>query len=74
VIETFSVFLAPEMEDEKIDLVLAGLIRAGLVLARSEDPKLEIEAYTARWEQFGAPRSCVGAGLPFAVRIARAEN
>ncbi len=31
------------MEDEKIDLILAGLILAGLVLARSEDPKLEIE-------------------------------
>jgi hypothetical protein len=32
VIETFSV-LAPQMEDEKIDLIRAGLIRAGLVLA-----------------------------------------
>jgi hypothetical protein len=46
VIETFSVFVAPEMEDEKIDL-----IRAGLVLARSEYPKLEIEAYAASLEQ-----------------------
>jgi len=51
VIETFSIFLAPPMEDEKIDLIRAGLIRAGLVRARSEDPKLEIEAYAARWEQ-----------------------
>jgi hypothetical protein len=49
-IETFSVFVAPEMEDEKIDLT-----RAGLVLARSEYPKLEIEAYAARLEQL-APR------------------
>jgi len=34
------------MEDEKL-----ALIRAGLVLARSEDPKLEIEAYAARLGQ-----------------------
>jgi len=33
VIETFSVFLAPQMEDEKIDLIRAGLIRAGLIRA-----------------------------------------
>ena len=38
-IETFSGFVGPEMEDEKIDL-----IRAALVIARSEFPKLEIEA------------------------------
>jgi regulator of sirC expression with transglutaminase-like and TPR domain len=45
-IETFSVFVAPEMEDEKIDL-----IRAALVIARSEYPKLDIEAYAARLER-----------------------
>jgi hypothetical protein len=39
VIETFSLFVGPEMEDERIDL-----IRAALVIARSEFPKLEIEA------------------------------
>ena len=45
-IETFSVFVAPEMDDEKIDL-----IRAALVIARSEYPKLDIEIYAARLEQ-----------------------
>jgi regulator of sirC expression with transglutaminase-like and TPR domain len=45
-IETFAFFVAPEMEDEKIDL-----LRAALVIARSEYPKLDIEAYAARLEQ-----------------------
>ena len=45
-IETFSVFVAPEIEDEKIDL-----IRAALVIARTEYPKLDIEVYAARMEQ-----------------------
>ncbi len=45
-IETFSVFVAPEIEDEKIDL-----IRASLVIARTEYPHLEIEVYAARMEQ-----------------------
>ena len=45
-IETFSVFVAPEIEDEKIDL-----IRAALVIARSEYPNLDIEIYATRMEQ-----------------------
>ena len=45
-IETFSVFVAPEIEDEKIDL-----IRAALVIARTEYPNLDIEVYAARMEQ-----------------------
>lgn len=45
-IETFSVFVAPEIEDEKIDL-----IRAALVIARTEYPNLDIEAYATRMEQ-----------------------
>ena len=45
-IETFSVFVAPEIEDEKIDL-----IRAALVIARTEYPNLDIEMYAARMEQ-----------------------
>jgi regulator of sirC expression with transglutaminase-like and TPR domain len=45
-IETFSVFVAPEIEDEKIDL-----IRAALVIARTEYPHLDIEVYAARMEQ-----------------------
>ena len=45
-IETFSVFVAPEIEDEKIDL-----IRAALVIARTEYPSLDIEVYAARMAQ-----------------------
>jgi regulator of sirC expression with transglutaminase-like and TPR domain len=45
-IETFSVFVAPEIEDEKIDL-----IRAALAIARTEYPNLDIEMYAARMEQ-----------------------
>ena len=45
-IATFSVFVAPEIEDEKIDL-----IRAALVIARSEYPNLDIEIYATRMEQ-----------------------
>jgi len=45
-IDTFSVFVAPEIEDDQIDL-----IRAALVIARTEYPNLDIEAYAARVEQ-----------------------
>jgi regulator of sirC expression with transglutaminase-like and TPR domain len=45
-IETFSVFVGPDIEDEKIDL-----IRAALVIARTEYPDLDIEAYAARVEE-----------------------
>ncbi|HKT89241.1 MAG TPA: transglutaminase-like domain-containing protein [Candidatus Sulfotelmatobacter sp.] len=44
-VETFSVFVAPDIDDEKIDL-----IRASLVIARAEYPKLEIEEYASRIE------------------------
>jgi regulator of sirC expression with transglutaminase-like and TPR domain len=45
-IETFSVFVGPDIEDEQIDLV-----RAALVIARTEYSNLEIEAYASRIEQ-----------------------
>lgn len=45
-IEAFSVFVSPEIEDEKIDL-----IRAALAIARTEYPDLDIEVYAARMEQ-----------------------
>ena len=45
-IQTFSVFVGPDVEDEKIDL-----IRAALVIARTEYPSLDIEAYAARIEE-----------------------
>ena len=46
--ETFSVFASPELEDEKIDL-----IRGALVIARTEYPHLEIEEYAGRIEKMG---------------------
>jgi regulator of sirC expression with transglutaminase-like and TPR domain len=45
-IDTFSVFVAPDMEDDEIDL-----IRAALVIARTQYPNLDIEAYASRVEQ-----------------------
>jgi regulator of sirC expression with transglutaminase-like and TPR domain len=45
-LETFAVFVAPEIEDEKIDL-----IRGALVIARTEYPQLEIEEYAGRVER-----------------------
>ena len=44
-VETFSVFVAPGLDDDKIDL-----IRSALSIARLEYPKLEIEAYASRIE------------------------
>jgi regulator of sirC expression with transglutaminase-like and TPR domain len=44
-LNTFSVFVAPHLEDERIDLV-----RAALAIARTEYPKLEIEEYAGRVE------------------------
>ena len=44
-VETFSVFVSPEIEDEKIDLV-----RGALVIARTEYPELDIEEYAGRIE------------------------
>ena len=45
-IDAFSVFVAPELEDEKIDL-----IRAALLIARGEYPHLDVEVYAARVEE-----------------------
>lgn len=42
-IEAFSVFVGPDIEDEQIDL-----IRAALVIARTEYPNLDIETYASR--------------------------
>jgi regulator of sirC expression with transglutaminase-like and TPR domain len=44
-IDMFSVFVSPDLEDEKIDLV-----RAALVIARTEYPNLDIEVYASRME------------------------
>ncbi|HET6178550.1 MAG TPA: transglutaminase-like domain-containing protein [Candidatus Sulfotelmatobacter sp.] len=45
-IEAFSVFVAPDIEDEKIDL-----IRAALVIARTEYPRLDTEAYATHIQE-----------------------
>jgi regulator of sirC expression with transglutaminase-like and TPR domain len=45
-IETFSVFAGPDIEDESIDLV-----RAALVIARTEYPGLDLETYAGRVEE-----------------------
>ena len=42
-IDAFAAFVSPDTEDERIDL-----IRAALLIARTEYPKLDIEAYSAR--------------------------
>ncbi|HEY3973786.1 MAG TPA: transglutaminase-like domain-containing protein [Candidatus Sulfotelmatobacter sp.] len=45
-LDIFSVFVAPDLEDEKIDL-----IRAALLIARGEYPGLDIEVYATRIEK-----------------------
>lgn len=45
-IESFSTFVGPDIEDERIDL-----IRAGLVIALTEYPTLDIEAYVENFEK-----------------------
>jgi regulator of sirC expression with transglutaminase-like and TPR domain len=45
-VETLSIFVGPEVEDEKIDL-----IRAALTIARTEYPNLDIEVYASRMEE-----------------------
>jgi regulator of sirC expression with transglutaminase-like and TPR domain len=45
-IESFSTFVGPDVEDERIDL-----IRAGLVIARTEYPTLDLEAYVENVEE-----------------------
>lgn len=52
-VDTFSVFVHPDIEDEKIDL-----IRAALVIARGEYPDLDIEEYSSRIEKLAR---CVAA-------------
>jgi len=44
-IETFSVFVGPDVEEQDIDL-----IRASLAIARTEYPSLDIEAFASRVE------------------------
>jgi regulator of sirC expression with transglutaminase-like and TPR domain len=57
-VETFSVFVAPDLEDEKIDL-----IRSALVIARTEYPALDIEEYAGRVERMSRRAAALAAGL-----------
>jgi regulator of sirC expression with transglutaminase-like and TPR domain len=47
-IDAFGAFVGPEVEDEKIDLT-----RAALVIARTEYPNFDIEAYAGRIDELG---------------------
>ena len=47
-IDAFSAFVGPEIEDEQIDLT-----RAALVIARTEYPSFDIEAYAGRIDELG---------------------
>jgi regulator of sirC expression with transglutaminase-like and TPR domain len=57
-VKAFSVFVAPDVEDEKIDL-----IRSALVIARTEYPALEIEEYAGRIERMSRRAAALAAGL-----------
>jgi regulator of sirC expression with transglutaminase-like and TPR domain len=56
--DAFSVFVAPDVEDEKIDL-----IRSALVIARMEYPALDIEEYAGRIERMSRRAAAHAAGL-----------
>jgi regulator of sirC expression with transglutaminase-like and TPR domain len=55
--DAFSVFVAPEVEDERIDL-----IRSALVIARTEYPALDIEEYAGRIERMARRAAALAAG------------
>jgi len=57
-VEAFSVFVAPDVEDEKIDL-----IRSVLVIARTEYPALDIEEYASRIERMSRRAAALAAGV-----------
>lgn len=57
-VETFSVFVSPEIEDEKIDL-----IRGALVIARTEYPELDIEEYAGRIESMARKAAALAPDL-----------
>jgi regulator of sirC expression with transglutaminase-like and TPR domain len=57
-VEAFSVFVARDVEDEKIDL-----IRSALVIARTEYPALDIEEYAGRIERMSRRAAALAAGL-----------
>lgn len=56
--DAFSVFVAPDVEDDRIDL-----IRSALVIARTEYPTLDIEEYAGRIENMSRRAAALAAGL-----------
>lgn len=54
----FSVFVSPDVEDERIDL-----IRSALVIARMEYPALDIEKYAGRIERMSRRAAALAAGM-----------
>ena len=58
IVESFSLFAGPDLEDEKIDL-----IRGALVIARTEYPGLDIEEYAGRIEEMARRVAAVSADL-----------
>jgi|SRR5215469_1085322 len=57
-LESFSIFVSPDIEDEKIDLV-----RSALVIARMEYPNLEIEEYAGRIERMARRAAAIAPDL-----------
>ena len=57
-LDSFSVFASPDIEDENIDLV-----RSALVIARMEYPQLDIEEYASRIERMACRTAALSADL-----------
>jgi len=57
-VEAFSLFAGPDLEDEKIDL-----IRGALVIARTEYPSLDIEEYAGSIERMARQVAAMAADL-----------
>ena len=57
-VELFSLFVSPDLEDEKIDLT-----RAALLIARTEYPNLDIEEYAGRIERMARRVAAIAADL-----------
>jgi regulator of sirC expression with transglutaminase-like and TPR domain len=57
-VETFSLFAGPDLEDERIDL-----IRGALVIARTEYPRLDIEEYASRVERMARQVAAMASDL-----------
>ena len=68
-VKTFSVFVSPDLQDEKIDL-----IRGALVIARAEYPHLEIEEYAGRIETMARRVAALAGNLDPQATLAALNN